>query len=216
MANDTVVLLHGIWMPAGEMLVLKHRLESEHDLSCHNFSYPSVRGALDDNAGTLAEFLTSLDADRIHLIGHSLGGLMALRMLATTQVPFAGRVVCLGSPLCGSRAAARLAEMKWGKLILGESLPRAALGEPASEWATAVVADHEVGVIAGDVPAGIGRFFAEFDEPNDGTVSVAETQLPGIRDHLVLPVSHSGMVLSTAVADQAAAFVARGEFLREP
>lgn len=216
MANDTVVLLHGMWMPAGEMLVLKHRLENEHQLNCHNFAYPSVRGALDDNAASLARYVEALNADRVHLVGHSLGGLMALRMLTTARPSCIGRVVCLGSPLCGSRAAARLAEMKWGKLILGQSLPRAALGEPASEWASDVVADHEVGVIAGDVAAGIGRFFAEFDEPNDGTVAVAETRLPGVRDHLVLPVSHSGLVLSTAVADQAAAFLKRGEFLREP
>lgn len=215
MSNEVVVLLHGVWMPAGEMLFLKHRFEADYGFDCHVFSYPSVRGALDDNAGQLREFLDSLDAERVHLVGHSLGGLMALRMLATTAPPDRGRVVCLGSPLCGSRAAARLAEMKWGKLILGESLPRAALGAPAVTWAGDVVRNYDVGVIAGNVPAGLGRFFAEFDEANDGTVAVAETRLPGIRDHIVLPVSHSGMILSGAVADQAAAFLHRGEFLRE-
>lgn len=215
MSNEVVVLLHGVWMPAGEMLFLKHRLEAEYDYDCHVFSYPSVRGALDENAGQLAGFLESLDDEQVHLVGHSLGGLMALRMLATTAPPARGRVVCLGSPLCGSRAAARLAEMKWGKLILGESLPHAALGDPAAVWAGDVVNNYEVGVIAGDVSAGLGRFFAEFDEANDGTVAVSETRLPGVRDHIVLPVSHSGMILSVNVADQAAAFLQRGEFLRE-
>ena len=215
MKKETVVLLHGVWMPAGEMLFLKHRFEAEYDFDCEVFAYPSVRGELDQNASDLAEFLRSFDAERVHLVGHSLGGVMALRMLATTLPEVCGRVVCLGSPLCGSQAAARLSELRFGKLILGETLPQAALLEPASIWAADVVSRYEVGVIAGDVPAGIGRFLAKFNEANDGTVAVAETRLDGIRDHIVLPVSHSGMILSPTVADQAAAFLQRGEFLRD-
>lgn len=215
MKNETVVLLHGVWMPSGEMLFLKHRFETEYSFDCEVFAYPSVRGAFDQNASDLAKFLRSFDAERVHLVGHSLGGVMALRMLATFLPDSCGRVVCLGSPLCGSQAAARLSELRFGKLILGETLPQAALVEPASAWAADVVERYEVGVIAGDVPAGIGRFLAKFDEANDGTVAVAETRLDGIRDHIVLPVSHSGMILSPTVADQTAAFLQRGEFLRD-
>ena len=62
---------------------------------------------------------------------------------------------------------------------------------------------------------GLAQFVAEFEEDNDGTVAVSETQLPGARDHLIMPVSHNGMLLSGSVVDQAAAFLKRGEFLRE-
>ena len=62
---------------------------------------------------------------------------------------------------------------------------------------------------------GLAQFVAEFEEDNDGTVAVSETQLPGARDHIVMPVSHNGMLLSSNVLDQAAAFLKRGEFLRE-
>jgi hypothetical protein len=55
---------------------------------------------------------------------------------------------------------------------------------------------------------------ANFDEDNDGTIGVSETRLDGARDHLVMPVSHKGMLVSADVADQAAAFIKRGEFLR--
>jgi hypothetical protein len=65
------------------------------------------------------------------------------------------------------------------------------------------------------VPIGLGQYVAEFDEDNDGTVAVSETQLKGARDHLIMPVSHSGMLVSPDVVDQAAAFLKRGEFLRE-
>ena len=215
MTRETVVLLHGVWMPASEMLMLKHRLASDYGFDCHALSYPSVRGTLDENAATIAASLKELDAERLHVVGHSLGGVMALRMLATVAAPVSGRIVCLGSPLCGSKAAAGLSRMRWGKLLLGESLPSAALDEPASVWAADVVRDYDIGIIAGDMATGVGRLFADFKEPNDGTVAVSETELPGARDHIVLPVNHTGMILSAAVADQTAAFLKRGEFLRE-
>ena len=52
----------------------------------------------------------------------------------------------------------------------------------------------------------------ELPEPHDGAVAVEETRLPCARDHIVLPVSHSGMLLSQAVAEQAAAFLRDGRF----
>ena len=45
--------------------------------------------------------------------------------------------------------------------------------------------------------------------------AVAETHLEGQRDHIVLPTSHKGLVLTRKPADQIAAFLKRGEFLRE-
>lgn len=215
MSAETVVLLHGIWMPGAEMLYIKHRLEKEHSFDCHVFGYPSVNAALDENAAALAGFVASLDATRLHFVGHSLGGIVTLRMLATNEGVPAGRVVCLGSPLCGSDAARSLKQHAWGRKLLGQSLPAGAIEEPAEVWAGPVTASREVGVIAGTVPAGMGRLFASFEDDNDGSVAVAETRLPGLKDHLLLRVSHSGMIVSRAVADQTAAFLKRGEFLRE-
>jgi hypothetical protein len=51
-------------------------------------------------------------------------------------------------------------------------------------------------------------------EPNDGTVAVEETKLPGIKDHIELPVSHTGLLVSAAVASQTAFFLRHGEFAR--
>ncbi len=79
-------------------------------------------------------------------------------------------------------------------------------GEPTRRWTQA----RELGVIAGTRPVGLGRFFAGFDEPNDGTVAVRETRIEGATDHLVLPVSHLGMLLSAASPRSAAASCATG------
>ncbi len=215
--SDTknIICLHGIWMPGAELIFLKHRLQTQHGFKCEMFTYPSVNGTLDENAQLLADFVLAQNLDEVHLIGHSLGGVLALRMLAMhPEIPVA-RVICLGSPLCGSRAATVLRANDLGKIILGKTISEGVVKESASEWATEVTNQHDVGVIAGTISLGIGRIVTNFEGENDGTVAVDETRLPGAKDHICLPVNHTGLVMSKDVVDQAANFLRRGEFLRE-
>lgn len=212
---DTVICVHGIWGKGIEMSLMKRRLEKDHGFRVLLFSYPSVRGTLDGNATKLARFIEDRGLDSAHLIGHSLGGVIALRMLATSAATVPGRVVCIGSPLTGSRPAAILARKNWAKPIIGRSLPDGVVHTPAGEWASEVCATREVGIIAGTVPVGFGRLVTRFDGDNDGSVAVAETRLPGAADHICLKVSHKSILVSRDVVDQAAAFLKRGEFLRE-
>jgi hypothetical protein len=100
-------------------------------------------------------------------------------------------------------------------VLLGKSVSDGVADVPASRWAEAALARHETGIIAGTVSAGLGRLVTSFDGPNDGTVAVSETQIPGAKDHVCVAASHSALVLSTTVAEQVAAFLMRGEFLRE-
>ena len=196
------------------MYLIKRRLEREYGMHVSLFSYPSVRGTLDENAAALATYIREQNVDVAHIVGHSLGGVLALRMHANHPHLLPGRVVCLGSPLTGSRAANYLNELEWAEEIIGRSVPDAMIHQTANEWAAHVAGSRDIGVIAGNVPLGFGRLVANFDEDNDGTIGVSETRLDGARDHLVMPVSHKGMLVSADVADQAAAFIKRGEFLR--
>jgi hypothetical protein len=136
-------------------------------------------------------------------------------MLALNDDAPPGRVVCLGSPLCGCRVASTLTRHSWGSSVLGKALVAGVIDEAAVRWASEVTLHREVGIIAGTRSMGVGRLITTFDEDCDGTVMVSETRLPGARDHLCLPVTHMGMTMSRAVADQTAAFLERGQFLRE-
>lgn len=215
MNTRSVVLLHGIWMPAAELLLFRHWLDGEHQFDSRLFGYPSVAATLDENADRLHAYLEEEGLLDTHLVGHSLGGVVALRMLSRYPAAANGRVVCLGSPLSGSRAAAFLDSRKWGRTIIGRSLPQLVTDQPARDWALAVAKRREIGIIAGTTPVGLGRILTRFDGPNDGTVAVSETMLDGARDHLCMPVNHTGMALSKDVARQTAAFLNHGAFLRE-
>jgi pimeloyl-ACP methyl ester carboxylesterase len=184
-------------MPGAGMMYVKHRLEYDRAYRVDLFSYSPVTETLDDVASDLADFITSGGDSPTHLIGYSLGGVVALRMLALRNDIEVDRVVCIGSPLCGSRAAFHLNELDWGNLILGKTIAEGVLDDAAHRWAKGVA------------------LVARFDEPNDGTVAVSETRMPGAKDHVVLRVSHKGMLISRDVVDQTAAFLRRGEFLRE-
>jgi len=214
MSNEIVICVHGYLSHGAGMYLIKRRLEREYGMHVSLFSYPSVRGTLDENSAALATFIREQNVDVAHIVGHSLGGVLALRMHANSPDFLPGRVVCLGSPLSGSRAANYLNAQEWAEEIIGRSVPDAMINQTANDWAADVAEHRDIGVIAGNVPLGFGRLLAKFDEDNDGTIAVSETELDAAKDHLILPVSHRGLLVSADVADQAVAFIKRGKFLR--
>src|SRR5277367_6076788 len=105
--RTVVVYVHGLWQRGGEALLLRRRLSQALRAEAPAFSYPSVTADAASNARALAAYLSAIDADALHLVGHSLGGLVILKLFesdAGAQLP-PGRIVLLGSPLRGSRTA---------------------------------------------------------------------------------------------------------------
>lgn len=208
LSGEAVVLVHGLWMHGLVFAVQRHRLE-RLGYRVWSFSYPSVRGALADNARALAGFIGAIDAPVIHLVGHSLGGLVILRMLGGTADGRIGRTVLLGSPCGGSHCARVLLRIPIVRAIVGRSL-RDWLLQPCLPLRR----DVEVGVVAGDSGIGLGRLIPGLVRPNDGVVSVAETRLEGAADSIVLALGHSRMLVSSECLVQAAAFICSGRFER--
>jgi pimeloyl-ACP methyl ester carboxylesterase len=178
----------------------------------HPYSYPSVRLTLTENADRLAEFIGRLAAPVVHLVGHSAGGLVALTALDRhPQLP-PGRVVLLGAPYGGSRAAEHLMLWRLGSYALGPNM----LGRTVRDWIalqSRPAPAREIGVIAGRLPIGMGRIVGpQLDEENDGVICLSETAVPGMRERLVLNVSHSAMLVAPGVARAVCAFLANGRF----
>ena len=196
-----VLLLHGIWMPGASLLRLAARLrQAGFEPEIHR--YPGAAGGPEVVLPALRERLRGFDA----VVGHSLGGLMTLSALREAEDLPVARVVCLGSPLCGSAAAAGIARRRSTAWTLGRSAELLQRG--LGEWRGAA----QVGVIAGRTPIGLGQFFGGFQGAHDGTVAVAETQLPGIADHIVINSTHTGLVYSAQAATLAVRFLQQGRF----
>jgi pimeloyl-ACP methyl ester carboxylesterase len=209
MEGPTVILLHGLWMTGAEMLVLRRRLRAQ-GFRTRQFHYRMVTRSLDHNRRKLQKFITDQARYSVHLVGHSLGGVLALQTLQQFPELPVDRVVCLGSPLIDSAAGRRMLRFRVGQSVLGKTLPEAVVNQPLKEWS----GRQPVGVIAGTLSAGMGRVIMTLAQPNDGLVTLEETCLPGIADHLALPVSHTGLVLSRQVAEQCGWFLRHGSFRR--
>lgn len=172
------------------------------------FSYHSVRASPVENALALQTFCQSLTSPAIHYVGHSLGGLVVRHLFHAYPQRVPGRVVTLGTPHGSSHVARTLARYRPLRALFGRSLQQGLLGD-APPWR----GTHDLGVIAGTVPLGLGMLVPGIPLPHDGTVAVAETRLAGMKDHITLPASHTGLLLSAAVAAQCLAFLKTGRFL---
>jgi pimeloyl-ACP methyl ester carboxylesterase len=202
-----VIVAHGLWMPGPETFLLQRRLHAA-GFEPLLFRFPTVSAGLDANVARLEAFLSQRPEAKLHLVGYSLGGVLSVCAGRGALAMRIGRIVCLGSPLNGSRAAVRLAGMALTRRLLGKSMHDLIARAPLPPWS----GTPELGLIAGSMSVGAGRLLAAFDGPNDGTVQVDETRLPGANAHIVLPVSHTTLLFSRDVAAQTAAFLTTGRF----
>ncbi|HEY3850030.1 MAG TPA: alpha/beta fold hydrolase [Steroidobacteraceae bacterium] len=213
-----VVYVHGLWLNGWESVLLRRRLCGQMGCETSVFSYSSVGAGAAANARALAAFLERMSADTLHLVAHSLGGLVVLELfesvlsadgrLPSGRVLPPGRIVLLGSPVQGSSAARHFARLPFGRSIIGLTANEMLVAPRARRWSGV----RDLGVIAGSLPLGLGRLVGPLDGPNDGTVLVEETRLPGAVEHLTVRTSHSSLVYSTTVARQTAAFLRAGRF----
>jgi len=163
---------------------------------------------LDDNVRLLSSFINETPGSVIHLVAHSLGGLIALKMLSQESDVRIRRVVLLGTPYAGCHCGITLASQPVLATLVGRtfkdcfSLPRTALQSPV-----------DIGVIAGTRSIGLGRLIPGLARPNDGVIAVDETRIAAAKDSIALNVSHSGMLVSPACARQIANFLRAGSFI---
>jgi len=207
--KTAAVFVHGLFLNGAEFTLLRRRLASRHGFATHRFSYPTVRGSMAGAVSRLTRFVDRIDADQVHFIGHSLGGIVLCRYFQLANPARPGRVVLLGSPVVGSSSARAVARHAMLRRVIGP-LVNAELVDDCDPrtWQCG----RELGLIAGTSPMGLGRFFARMQEESDGTVAVSETRLPGHSGHLALPVSHMGMLVSPRVARHVGEFLANGRF----
>jgi pimeloyl-ACP methyl ester carboxylesterase len=205
--ETVVVLLSGLWTPSVAMLLLQRRIERA-GLRCVRFDYASARAGLDENSRRLASLVRSLAAARVCVVGHSLGGVLALHAVANHALTRVRRVVMMGSPYSDSIAARRLARWAFGRLMLGRTVPDwLACAKPRPPNGV------EVAVVAGTRAVGLGMLVAPgMARPHDGVIRAEETRVNGMTAYVELPVSHIGMAFSARVADHVVCFLRFGCF----
>jgi pimeloyl-ACP methyl ester carboxylesterase len=100
-ADDVVVCLHGLFATAGVLRPLRARLERYPGVQTASFTYP-VGPGVKTLARRLHELLCELpERSRVHLLGHSVGGVVARYFAQEMGDPRVVQTISLGAPFAG-------------------------------------------------------------------------------------------------------------------
>lgn len=203
-AQDSVFLLHGMGRSRVSLLWLRHHLLSQ-GYDVHLFGYSTARQSLDEISRAFLAFVQQRAPGRsYHLIGHSLGNIIARNAFRFGYPDGLGRMVMLAPPNRPAKLAGELRHNPLFRRLTGDCGRK--LGDPTF-YAELPVPPVPFGVIAG----GRGQRLT-FDEPNDGIVAVEATKLSGMADWLLVPNIHSFIMNARVTREQCVHFIEHGRF----
>lgn len=209
-----VLLLHGLGRTGGSMRTLAAAARREGLVTCAP-SYAARRHTMEaivaDLRPRIAAFTSRTD-DPVHIVTHSLGGLVARALIQAERPARLGRVVMLAPPNMGSELADLVYRMRLDRILLGPVGAHLRTTRLEEDEQLLGPIDYDLGIIAGN--RALDPIFPRLimSRPNDGKVTVAATRVPGMTDHIVLSVSHTLMVYDRRVVEQTMAFLRDGVF----
>ncbi len=209
---DQVVLLHGLGRSESAMLVLENDLAGS-GFDVHNIGYPSNDETPDALVAQVTHAIDECCANNnrvLHLVGHSLGGLLIRAYLADGLPDNLGNVVLVGTPNNGSELA-DVSEGLPGTVLELAGPTAQMLGTGPDDFpASLPPPDFTVGVIAGTRDAVVTNEWLPL--PNDSMVSLDSARLEGMTDFLELELTHWGLRNSSEVAEATAYFLNNSRF----
>lgn len=212
---QAVLLLHGLARTNRSMQPMA-RFLARQGYTVLNQGYASLNAPIEQLAeATLPRAFARLaaqGAETIHVVTHSMGGILLRSYLAEQRPHQLGRVVMLSPPNQGSELVDVLGRFAWFRLMFGPA--GCQLGTATDDLPSRLGAvDFPLGILTGNRPAvGLAGFFPG---PSDGKVSVERAQIAGMSDFLVLPCGHSLIMRKPVVKQQVLHFLRSGRFARE-
>ena len=212
-ADECVVLLHGLGRTHHSMDEIEDKLLKQGYLVWSE-SYQSRERSVDFLAEqTLKlglDYCVQQQATRVHLVSHSLGGLLIRVYLQDHSINSLGRIVMLAPPNHGSEVADVLKEnslYEWAMGPAGQVLGTGSDG--IANQLDPIVG--EIGIIAGNTTSD-PWFSPIIPGADDGKVSVESARLDEMKAFLVVEAGHTFIMRNDMVIDQILSFLRDGVF----
>lgn len=174
----------------------------------HYAYYQSVLKTPAENARHIHTKISNLGVNNLHIVAHSLGGLIIMHLFEQFNDVPDGRVVMLGSPVKGSLIAQKFQGWPLISPLIARSMQGALSGENIPAWNS----HRDWGMIAGTRNQGLGLIIGGLPNISDGTVMLEETQHPKQKEHISVNSSHTGLLFSKEVAQLTTNFLNTGKF----
>lgn len=216
LASECVILLHGLLRTSSSMLELESAL---NDTGFHvvNIDYPSRQKPIEELAPLAIDAGLSLcheaKTTAVNFVTHSLGGILVRQYYQLHDPAKIHRVVMLGPPNQGSEVVDKLRDLPGFELLNGPAGLQ--LGtDDASIPKNLGPVNFELGVIAGTESINL-LTMAFMPDPNDGAVTLQNTQVEGMCSFIALPTTHVFMMKNDEVIKQVIHFLQNGRFIDE-
>ena len=210
-SGETVVLIHGLARGNIAMKAMAKRIVAA-GYNVQQVGYKSMGETpelvLNDVTEQINACCATLETP-VHLVGHSLGGILARAYLGENSLPNLKSVVLIGSPNKGTPIVDAFKEKWWMKLVGDVAL---SLNTENKGFLNSLKApDYPLGVIAGVVKEG-GLFSDDIPGDDDGLVPLESTKVEGMNDFIILNVGHGKMRDDETVIAQLLHYLKEGKF----
>ena len=184
------MLLHGILRSKDSFKKLKKSLEAEGYV-VYSVNYPSTRFSLQRHTDQVNRLMNDFEKqfEQIDIVTHSMGALIARRVLSDRKSKKFGSLVMLAPPNQGSLLADIFHDWVPAKIIWGPSAKQ--MRTESEEFArNAGIPNCRFAVVAGvsGKPKGTNPLIPEDD---DGVVGLSETKLLGMTDFMEVKSGHT-------------------------
>jgi triacylglycerol esterase/lipase EstA (alpha/beta hydrolase family) len=215
LSADCVVLLHGLARTNSSMKPLVKPLEA-NGYQVVNVDYPSRKYQVEKLAPMAVEQLgvsQCSNANTIHFVTHSLGGILVRYQAEKVGIEKIGRVVMIAPPNQGSEVVDHLRDVPGFSVLNGPAGLQLGTDESSIPRQLGAV-QFTLGVVAGTDT--INPILSQYlPNPDDGKVSLESTKVDGMDDFIVFPHTHTFIMRSDDVIDQVLFFLQHGRFNHE-
>lgn len=215
--DSCVVLVHGLWRSSFAMRSIESDLE-DAGYETVSISYPSMDQSIPELSDAYlsdgVQRCKENNAEQIHLVSHSMGGILVRQYLQENRLPEGSKVVMLSPPNQGSELSERFGKTWWYKLIVGPA------GSSLTKDVDGIISklkpvDASIGII------GAYRNWSLWPDswlpkPNDGTVSVESMKLDEMDDFILIENGHAMMRYDDTIQAQIRHFLEKGVFYTPP